>query len=589
MSSPAHHRLAVRNWRWPLLAALSLVAWLLVAVLARDAAQQAEARWQQTVQRSAAKPQQFLMNWLELRRQLLRSLALQSDGRGWSDELSFLVDLAAVAQDSDGEIELATLAARVDGSGRLVAIGSKGLQAQERAQLTQRGVPATLREVLLPPLPDGRVPLARPLGGDQWLFLLLDVPGLLQQLQSLDWPEGLQLQLQLRLSAGPAQSIWQTRQQPVRLRFSEQDQLLNGQWQFDWSATAHTLGGPDSRLAWTIGGLGSLLVLGAALAAASLLAQAQRLRAGNAELAALNRELDRRVAERTASLSAANQELQRAMRQLAESQKLAALGQLVAGVSHELNTPLGVVTTAATTLEAQAKELRQHFLQGQLKRTELAQTLQHLVEGSELVVHSAAKAAELVRHFKEIAVDQTSMRRRRFQLGHLLRALLQTLEPGLRRAHCGLEFQAQQEVELDSYPGALEQALTNVIQNALVHGLAGRHDGQLLVGYALADDQVTLWVSDNGVGMDASTRARYFEPFFTTRMGQGGSGLGGYLVYNLVVGLMGGQVQIDSTPGVGTRVAFRVPRQAPEQGDGAAVYRIPGSATRAQPSGQTGP
>lgn len=168
------------------------------------------------------------------------------------------------------------------------------------------------------------------------------------------------------------------------------------------------------------------------------------------------------------------------------------------------------------------------------------------------------------------------MRRRRFQLRDLLQGLLQTLGAGLRRAHCGLELEWQDEVELDSYPGALEQVLTNLIQNALIHGLAGRTTGRLRIGFQARGEQVAVWVADDGVGMDDTTRARYFEPFFTTRLGQGGSGLGGYLVYNLVVGLLGGTVEIQSQAGHGTRVDLLLPCQAPEQTESSsAAYRTP--------------
>jgi len=297
----------------------------------------------------------------------------------------------------------------------------------------------------------------------------------------------------------------------------------------------------------------------------------QQLQRQHAELEEHAELLERRVADRTTSLSEANRELRQtldslheAQRQLVESEKLASLGRLVAGVAHELNTPLGNALTAATALEEQQRELLASFERGDLRRSMLSTMLAGGVEGSSLVGRNVQRAAEIVRGFKQLAIDQTTEMRREFRADEVLQDVLRSLMPMFRHSPYRIEAELAPGLLMDSYPGPLGQVITNIAQNALLHGFAGRAQGLLLVRCEpLGNDQVLISCRDDGAGMPSDVRERVFEPFFTTKFGQGGSGLGMQIVHTLVTGLLGGEVRIDSQPDQGTVVSLRLPRVAP--------------------------
>lgn len=280
-------------------------------------------------------------------------------------------------------------------------------------------------------------------------------------------------------------------------------------------------------------------------------------------LRALNEALEQRVAERTAALSAANEDLRQAMKRIAQSEKLASLGSLVAGVAHELNTPIGNARTVASTLHDHVTQLRAGIVQNGLKRSTLEGFLAASDEAASLLERNLARAAELIGNFKQVAVDQTSMRRRRFDLRQVCEEVLATLQPKLRRHPFRVALDVPEGVELDSYPGPLEQVLTNFILNSLIHGFAGRASGEMRIAAAIEGDSVRIDYSDDGAGMSENAAARAFDPFFTTRLGQGGSGLGLYIVHNLVTGALGGSITLATSPGAGVRFTLRLPRVAP--------------------------
>ncbi len=289
----------------------------------------------------------------------------------------------------------------------------------------------------------------------------------------------------------------------------------------------------------------------------------------------LNEGLERRVAERTAELQSALETLHQARDELVRSEKLAALGALVAGIAHELNTPIGNSVTVATTLAARTEEMAREFASGGLRRSSFDAFMENTREAGELLMRSLQRAQELVRSFKQVAVDQSSENRRPFELGEMLHEIAVTLGPMLKGSHCTLDIAPAEALQMDSYPGALGQILTNLISNALTHAFAGRPDGHIAVTTQAGPDSVRISITDNGNGIDSASLQRIFDPFFTTRLGKGGSGLGLYIVYNLVTRTLGGQIDVQSTPGTGTRFTLALPCTAPADGAHENAMAIP--------------
>ena len=295
-------------------------------------------------------------------------------------------------------------------------------------------------------------------------------------------------------------------------------------------------------------------------------AQSETLRAERRVIETLReseRVLEARVDERTNELSATVTRLQQTQRELVEAEKLASLGALVAGVAHELNTPIGNALTAATTLEVDATRFHSNLVDGQIRRSVLTQFADQCKGIAELIVRSCQKAATLVSSFKQVAVDQTSEHRRSFDLLAVVEDNVVSLRPSLRAATWAIEVEVPAGITADSYPGPLGQILTNLIQNAAVHAFEGRASGLLRLSASVTAGTVRMVISDNGEGMSASTLAHIFEPFYTTKLGKGGSGLGLAICRNMATGILGGQLTATSEQGVGSNFVLTFPVVAP--------------------------
>ncbi|NRR32790.1 PAS domain S-box protein [Oxalobacteraceae bacterium] len=291
------------------------------------------------------------------------------------------------------------------------------------------------------------------------------------------------------------------------------------------------------------------------------------------ELKELNTSLERRVRERSAALEQANADLSTALATLQHTQaellaveKMASLGSLVAGIAHELNTPIGNSLLASTSLNDRVTAFAQVFDGGSLRRSELRVYMEEVRLASELISGSLTKAAGLISSFKQVAVDQTNDQRRRFGLLAAAQDTLATYAPRLRQACCEVALQIPEELELDSYPGSLYQILNNLINNALAHAFEGRASGMITIrAEELDGDLIELMFTDDGIGMTDEVLRHVFDPFFTTKMGQGGTGLGMNIVYNIVTGVLGGRITIESAPGIGTAIHMRIPRSSPQR------------------------
>jgi len=261
----------------------------------------------------------------------------------------------------------------------------------------------------------------------------------------------------------------------------------------------------------------------------------------------------------------AYQRLGALQQQLMAQEKLAALGAMVAGVAHELNTPIGNSLLVASTVLAATHALAERVEQPQpMRRAELQAYLQQAGEGLAVIERSMQGAGALVSSFKQVAVDRSAEQRRRFRVAEVCEQCAQTLGVALRQAGVGLQLQLETAPQLDAYPGALGQVLVILMSNALTHAFAGRSGGTLTLElHALAGERISLSVADDGVGMSEAVRRRVFEPFFTTRFGQGGSGLGLSIAHNIVESLLGGHLSVSSAPGQGSRFTVELPLRAP--------------------------
>jgi signal transduction histidine kinase/ligand-binding sensor domain-containing protein len=330
--------------------------------------------------------------------------------------------------------------------------------------------------------------------------------------------------------------------------------------------------GADGGWVWLLG-KGRVLVRdskGLALRMVGTNRDITQLKQVEEDLRSLNEELETRVVTRTEALERANADLKRtldqlvrAQRQLVESEKLAALGGLVAGVAHEINTPLGVGVTAASHLQHETERLARLVADSKVTRNELDHYIDQARQSSDLVLRNLERASQLVRSFKQVAVDQSSEQRRVFKLREYLSEVLMSLHPRVKKQRTEVEILGNEDLVMDTYPGALYQILVNLVINSLVHAFDEQPGGRIEIEVGADGDEAVIDYRDNGKGMGESVRKRVFEPFFTTRRGSGGSGLGLHIVYNLATQVLCGSVSCDSTPGRGTHFRLRLPRIAP--------------------------
>jgi len=296
-------------------------------------------------------------------------------------------------------------------------------------------------------------------------------------------------------------------------------------------------------------------------------------RAAQQQMRELNQILEQAILERTEELTRTNADLQAALRNLQASQdalmraeKLAALGRIVAGVAHELNTPIGNSLLSATTLVHATETFVGEVRRG-LRRSRLDSYVATAQEATAILLRNLERAGELVRGFKQVAADQTSSQRRRFELDTVVRAIVLALRPALLSGNVQIAFDIAPAIQLESYPGPLEQVITNLIDNAIVHGYGGSAAGVVTIKALRVRtepaDMIELAVSDRGKGIPPDSLERVFEPFYTTRLGKGGSGLGLHIVYNIVTKLLGGTIAVTSSASQGTRFLLRIPAVAP--------------------------
>jgi len=269
---------------------------------------------------------------------------------------------------------------------------------------------------------------------------------------------------------------------------------------------------------------------------------------------------------RTQDLSRSNEELKltleslrQAQRHLVESEKMAALGGLVAGIAHEINTPVGVGVTAASALEDETRRLTALYRQGQMKKADLEQYISVSEQSSRMILNNLERAAALINSFKQVAVDQSSENRRCFKVRPYLEELMTSLRPTLKKTGVSCVIDCAEDIEIDSYPGMFSQIITNLVMNSITHAYDEKPGGVIRIAARKGGDRLMLEFSDDGKGMSGDVLAKIFDPFFTTRRGAGGSGLGLHTVYNLITQTLKGSIECRSQPGQGASFAIQWP------------------------------
>jgi PAS domain S-box-containing protein len=267
---------------------------------------------------------------------------------------------------------------------------------------------------------------------------------------------------------------------------------------------------------------------------------------------------DRKRAEE--EVRATLEDLRNTQAQLVEAEKMAALGGLVAGVAHEINTPIGVGLTVVTHFQNKTNELLALFENNQMKKTDLQKYLALAKESAVQLVSNIARASDLIQSFKRVAVDQTSDHQRTFQLHSYLNEIITSLTPTLRKGGHQVEIDCPDNIEMNSFPGSLAQIISNLVMNALMHAFTPQGGGGLIsIRVELKSGMVELGFTDNGAGIPADHLPRIFDPFFTTKRGSGGSGLGLNIVYNLVTQKLHGRITCKSEVNKGTTFLMVLP------------------------------
>ncbi len=276
------------------------------------------------------------------------------------------------------------------------------------------------------------------------------------------------------------------------------------------------------------------------------------------------------LARTEAALTARGSELELALvrlqethEQLAHSEAKATLSTLIASVSHELGTPVGNGVMMASMLADQSRDFERILDSGNLKRSDLASFVANQREGSSMILANLKRATELLTNFHQVAADQASEQCREFDLKTVVLEVLSTLTPTIKRHPHRVDIDIPDGILMDSQPGPLGQVVINLINNAYLHAFEGRTEGVLTISAQLQDQDVTMNFRDNGVGIAQNNLEKLFEPFFSTKIGRGGTGLGMAIVQNLVTKTLGGSISVTSIVGEGTCFEVRLPRVMP--------------------------
>jgi PAS domain S-box-containing protein len=304
---------------------------------------------------------------------------------------------------------------------------------------------------------------------------------------------------------------------------------------------------------------GEPAVLGIATDISGIKKVEERLFEINKELMRHKNNLEDIVAERTLKLQESLDHLRLTQDKLIESEKMAALGGLVAGVAHEINTPVGIGVTAASHLEESTLDFEEKYKSGNMSKSDFERFMDLSIKSSNLILVNMKRASDLIQSFKQVAVDQSSQEKREFKIHKYVDEILLSLNSELHKTPFHFIVNCPEEFKINSYPGALSQILTNLVMNSLHHGFENMEEGTITIDIRKSDENVLIVYGDTGCGIPEKNLDKIFEPFFTTKRGSGGSGLGMNIVYNLVRQSLSGTIKCSSIVGVGTWFEIEFP------------------------------
>ncbi len=285
--------------------------------------------------------------------------------------------------------------------------------------------------------------------------------------------------------------------------------------------------------------------------------------AGQAVIAIENTRLFAEVQERTQQLSQSLDDLRAAQDSLVQTEKLAALGRLVAGVAHEINTPIGTSLTVASTLIEKTDRFESIVASGDVRRSTLTEFVAASREAASQIMINLNHAIDLIQSFKQVATDRNISDRRSFDLGEVTEQVVKGLRFSLRR-NLTVDVECEPGLTMNGYPGPYGQVLTNLVLNSAVHAFPDSERGSVhIAAQASGKNNIEVLFSDDGCGMSPEVKRQVFDPFFTTRRDQGSTGLGMHIVHNIVTNRLGGRIQLETKPGMGTKIRIVMPREAP--------------------------
>jgi len=263
--------------------------------------------------------------------------------------------------------------------------------------------------------------------------------------------------------------------------------------------------------------------------------------------------------KRNTELATSMETIQMAKDQLVESERMASLGGLVAGIAHDVNTPLGVSVTATSFLHDRVKKLQAAYDEKKLTGNTMTSFLSEAEQTITLLTNNLNRASDLISSFKQVAVDQTSEAEREINVSEYLTEVVQSLAPNFKKTQHSIDIHCPDDLSIKCAPGVLAQILTNMIMNSLTHGFEDKPKGAIKLEILEQDNNLIINYSDDGIGLDEATLKRHFDAFFTTRRGKGGSGLGTHIMYNLVTQTLGGGIEAFSQPGKGLQYKITIP------------------------------